>query len=243
MKKILSTTIIGVLLLTLGLVACTSAGPKEFSQEESQKIAEDFVKNEATFVYDGIKESLKLTDTAAVGAGAWQFTFTFDSRHSGYGDRTGQVLLQVITPHQAMLKVLQGKVTSAVMDEKWDMVKQTLIASAEGNTPVSVDAAYDGKQVEVRAGGLLRVTLESNASTGFKWELKAISDQSVVSLVDNQYITTASQNPPVVGAAGTEVWTFKALKAGTAAISMAYSRPWEGGEKGVETFNLTVVVK
>jgi inhibitor of cysteine peptidase len=46
----------------------------------------------------------------------------------------------------------------------------------------------------------------------------------------------------LVGAPGNEVWTFKALKKGTSTVTMEYSRLWEGGEKGVWTFNLTVVV-
>jgi plastocyanin len=42
--------------------------------------------------------------------------------------------------------------------------------------------------------------------------------------------------------AGNEEWTFKALKEGTSAIFMGYSRPWESTPP-VETFGLTVVVK
>jgi len=99
---------------------------KEFSREESQQIAEEFVKNSPTFMFDGIEETLKLTETLppVVTLSGWQFAFEFDSRHAGYGDRTGQVLAQVITPHQAVIVVEQGKVTHAVIDEKWDMIKQ-----------------------------------------------------------------------------------------------------------------------
>ena len=43
---------------------------------------------------------------------------------------------------------------------------------------VSVDASYDGKQVEITAEtGALIVTLESNATTGFKWELTELTSQ------------------------------------------------------------------
>jgi len=47
----------------------------------------------------------------------------------------------------------------------------------------------------------------------------------------------------VVGASGKDVWTFKSLKKGTTIISFDYSRPWEGGEKGEWTVELTVVVE
>lgn len=100
--------------------------------------------------------------------------------------------------------------------------------------------------VEVGAGDTLTVTLCSNPSTGFSWpESAQISDQTIVQQTDHKYVApeTEAGATPVVGAPGTEVWTFKALKKGTSTIYVEYSRPWEGGEKGEWTFRLTVVVK
>lgn len=106
---------------------------------------------------------------------------------------------------------------------------------------VSVDDSYDGKEVQVAVGGLLTVTLESNPTTGFQWELASIGDQAVLEKVANTYEGPEAEG--LVGAGGKEVWTFRALKKGRSTISMEYSRPWEGGEKAVETFALSVVVK
>ena len=106
---------------------------------------------------------------------------------------------------------------------------------------VSVDESYSGNQVEIAVDGTLTVTLESNATTGFQWELASISDQSVLEKESNTY--EAPEETGMVGAPGKEVWIFKALQKGTSSISMDYSRPWEGGEKGTETFSLNVVVK
>jgi inhibitor of cysteine peptidase len=117
-----------------------------------------------------------------------------------------------------------------------------LFACSSAPAEVSVDGSYSGKEVALRVGGSLTVTLESNATTGFQWSKEAkISDQTVLKQVGHMFM------PPeatvMVGAPGKEVWTFKALKKGTSTISMEYSRPWEGGEKVVEAFSLTVVVK
>jgi len=106
---------------------------------------------------------------------------------------------------------------------------------------VSVDESYNGKTVEIAVGGTLTVTLESNATTGFQWELASISDQAVLEKQSDTF--EAPEDTAMVGAPGKEVWTFKASKKGTSSISMEYSRPWESGEKGVETFTITVVVK
>ena len=97
----------------------------ETSQQESQSIAAEFVRGSPTFDFDGIEESLKLTKTLTEQRpDHWSFTFEFDSRAAGYGNRTGKMLAQVITHHQAAITVEQMEITSAVIDDKWDMLRQ-----------------------------------------------------------------------------------------------------------------------
>jgi inhibitor of cysteine peptidase len=98
------------------------------------------------------------------------------------------------------------------------------------------------KEADVAVGDTFTVTLCSNPSTGFSWsEAAKIDDPAVVQQVEHKVIPPGQTG--VVGAPGQEMWTFKALKAGTATLSMEYGRPWEGGEKGEWTFALTVTVK
>ena len=97
-------------------------------------------------------------------------------------------------------------------------------------------------EVEVNAGDLVAVTLCSNPTTGFQWtELAQISDQNVIEQVDHKYEPAEEKN--IVGGAGKEVWTFKALREGTTEVSMEYSRPGEGGDKGHWTFVAIVTVE
>jgi len=99
-------------------------------------------------------------------------------------------------------------------------------------------------QVEVATGESFTVTLGSNPTTGFQWAEEAqISDPGVLKQVSHEFIGPESEPPPPPGTPGQEVWTFEALEKGTTTVSMEYGRPWEGGEKGEWTFNLTVVVK
>jgi inhibitor of cysteine peptidase len=97
------------------------------------------------------------------------------------------------------------------------------------------------KELSVKAGDSFTVTLCSNPTTGFQWESAVISDQSVLTETNHQFVGPEDEN--LVGAGGEDVWTFQALKKGTSTISIAYSRPWEGGEKGVWTFTAVVTVK
>jgi len=98
------------------------------------------------------------------------------------------------------------------------------------------------KDITVTADETFRVILSSNATTGFSWaENAAIEDTAILQQVDHYF--NESNAGEVVGSAGTEVWTFKALQTGTTTVTNEYSRPWEGGEKGVWTFTLNVTVK
>jgi len=106
------------------------SGEGRITEEQSRKLAEQFVRNSPTFLFDGMEETLKLVETLYPDIEeSWAFIFHFESKHAGYGDRTGQVLAQVITPHEAVIAVEQGEIKSAIMDEKWDMLTQKMVAS------------------------------------------------------------------------------------------------------------------
>ena len=117
-----------------------------------------------------------------------------------------------------------------------------LLVTACTSTPrrVSVNESFSGKQVTIAAGGSLTVTLDSNATTGYSWQLMGISDNTVLEKTNNVYEAPTSG---LMGASGKEVWTFQALRAGKATVTMEYGQPWTGGQKDANNFVLTVVVK
>jgi inhibitor of cysteine peptidase len=124
----------------------------------------------------------------------------------------------------------------------------TLEPVPQVSVEVSCDDFYEHKhlsqQVEVAAGDSFSVTLCSNPTTGFQWSESAqISDPTVLQQTGHQFVSPQSEPPPPPGTPGQEVWTFNALNKGTSTVSLEYSRPWEGGEKGEWTFVLTVVAK
>src|SRR6056297_3345406 len=107
---------------------------ENFTMDESEVIAQSWVENNApTYKFDG--ENLTLKDSHKVGLkevssdtpqgsesscqDCYEFSFEFTSRHAGYGERDGQMLAQVITPHVINVTVESGQVTRAVTDEKF----------------------------------------------------------------------------------------------------------------------------
>lgn len=118
---------VSAIFLFIILICTACGGSSAGSREHSQNVANEFVRLETTFRFDGIPETLEVTSTTSVGGG-WRFTIEFDSRYAGYGNRTGQVLAQVVTHHIAKVTVQGGLgVTKAVMDEVWDMVNQRML--------------------------------------------------------------------------------------------------------------------
>lgn len=99
-----------------------------------------------------------------------------------------------------------------------------------------------GQDIEARVGDEFTLVLDSNVTTGYQWQLGEALDESVVTLVGSEY-----EGPgglvPAVGAGGQEVWTFKAVGAGTAQIPLVYVRPWEESASPVDSRTFTVVVK
>lgn len=97
------------------------------------------------------------------------------------------------------------------------------------------------KDITVAVGDEFTLSLCSNVTTGYSWSEQAnMSDIEAIQQVDHDYIAPPVGNPPVMGAAGKEVWTFKAMKKGQNSVYLEYGRPWEGGEKAERRFILTV---
>jgi len=108
-----------------------SNGGKPVSEEESSEMACEFLMNSPAFRYDGIQETIEHVETVHPypidRPYLWVFVFTFKCRHAGYGDRRGQTLLEVMTPHKAHIVVQESRVVPAVMDKRWDMIARKMI--------------------------------------------------------------------------------------------------------------------
>ena len=106
--------------------------------------------------------------------------------------------------------------------------------------------AHISRQLEVKTGEVFTVALDSNASTGFSWTEQAkIADGNILKQTGHENIAPQANDAtkPIAGMSGIEEWWFTAGQVGVTTATMSYSRPWEGGEKDVRTFVLTLIVK
>lgn len=93
--------------------------------------------------------------------------------------------------------------------------------------------------VVARVGDQFKITLDSNATTGFKWQLAAKPNQKVAKKLSSVYNDPSESIP---GRGGSETWTFKAVGKGKTTIVLSYDQPWEKGTKGerIQKFEVEV---
>ena len=137
---------------------------------------------------------------------------------------------------------------STFLDAGWDFVGETANGTediwkiAEGlDYPRLWWEPYDGR-VTVVLGQIFTVTLESNPSTGYRWEWVDHQDSIVEQIGQAQFKPRETGDPPLVGAGGWESFDFKAVHQGQMTLKLVYRRPWEAGVEALKTFSLQVAV-
>ena len=107
---------------------------------------------------------------------------------------------------------------------------------------INIDEDDDGSQVELEQGQVLVVTLESNPTTGYGWEVIETQESILEQMGEAEFKPSDEGEPPTVGAGGWEIFRFKAISAGQMTIQLVYRRSWEEGVEPINTFSIEVVV-
>ena len=107
---------------------------------------------------------------------------------------------------------------------------------------IRLDAGDDGTQVEMKKGQILVITLDSNPSTGNRWDM-VVSEDGTLQQVGEAEFRQGLWARRMVGAGGKEILRFKAEKAGQTDLELVYHQPREKGVKPAKTFTVQVVVR
>jgi inhibitor of cysteine peptidase len=97
------------------------------------------------------------------------------------------------------------------------------------------------RDATLAVGDTLKVTLGSNHSTPYRWTADPkIGDSAILKQTSHVY---AHSNTDRMGAPGSEVWTFTALKGGTTTIVAGYASVVGSDTSPTCTFTANVTVK
>ena len=134
-----------------------------------------------------------------------------------------------------------GPVSSRVGPDSAGQMSETV--GPVGEKPMTGETDSDKEntadQLDVTVGQELSITLASNPTTGYHWELAAPLDESAVKLLANEYKASGTG---MLGAGGQEIWTFRAMSRGQTVVQLKYVRPWEKDVAPVKTATYKVIV-
>lgn len=117
-----------------------------------------------------------------------------------------------------------------------------MAVSGCGAKQIQTGAEDQGRTVELAAGETLLVTLESNPTTGYSWQVSEV-DEAVLKRKGEPEYKQRAGSEGLVGAGGAETFRFEAAGAGRTTLTLVYARPWEQDVPPVETYSIVVVVK
>jgi Predicted secreted protein len=96
-----------------------------------------------------------------------------------------------------------------------------------------------GKSVTICPGEIVRISLDENPGTGFRWELEQEDDQ-ILHLLASHFVGSASAG---VGGGGHHIWEFMAKKNGNVRLTMKHWRAWEGCKSTIERLDFAIQIK
>ncbi len=102
-----------------------------------------------------------------------------------------------------------------------------------------VEFTDPGTRFEVDPGDEFVVVLESNATTGFSWQLEVQPPDYIVRLVSSFYV---EPDTDLVGAGGRQELTFEAVGEGTAEIQLWYVREFDDPPEPADRAQFEVTV-
>jgi|SRR5579871_131476 len=112
-------------------------------------------------------------------------------------------------------------------------------ACSRSSLLINADKSYDGRTINLRVGGGVKLSLDENPTTGFRWEFTSRPEPNCV-IVTDEYVANTNG---LAGGGGAHNWDFRAVDKGTCAVGLIYHRPWEKDTAPASKFALTMVVK
>jgi inhibitor of cysteine peptidase len=80
------------------------------------------------------------------------------------------------------------------------------------------------EMIDAQAGHSFTITLPANPTTGYQWQLARPLNDKMVKLIKSEYV---ADDTSLIGSGGNQVWKFKALAEGRAAVALKYVKPSE----------------
>ena len=127
---------------------------------------------------------------------------------------------------------------------RWLMGLIIILGIAAGcssqNNEVNVTQADNDTQIELAQDQTLVLTLDSNVTTGYEWDIVEFDDQIIQPVGASEYL---APDTDAVGAGGQEIYKFECAGTGQSPLELIYHQPFDETTAPAETFTLTVTCR
>jgi inhibitor of cysteine peptidase len=118
-----------------------------------------------------------------------------------------------------------------------------LLLAGCARQPPEITAGIDqsGQSIRMQTGQTLVVSLPSNPTTGYRWEVDTIDSAVLTQMGEAEYQNLAVSATPLVGQGGIETFHFEAAGPGETPLRLFYRRSFEDAEPAQIFFLLVTV--
>jgi predicted secreted protein len=95
----------------------------------------------------------------------------------------------------------------------------------------------NGCLAELGEDQVLTISLESNPSTGYSWQVAEMDENVLHQVGESEF----EQMSPLLGAPEKQILRFKPVGAGQSTLKLVYHRPWEKGVEPLREFSIQVI--
>ena len=97
------------------------------STDDAEAMAEEWIMDAPTYSFDGSNLTLADHQYNEEEPEVHILTYTFTSNHGGYGNRSDQMVTQVITNHTVEIRLYNEIVESVIIDDVWNEMTQSML--------------------------------------------------------------------------------------------------------------------
>jgi len=110
---------------------------------------------------------------------------------------------------------------------------------SQPGTTVQLFEKDNGGEVYLNVNDYVVITLETNPSTGYNWEIKRVNPLMLKQTAPPQLITKNK----LIGSPGQIKFTFKAIAPGSCELAFDYRRPWDLRTDETRGYKLSFLIK
>jgi len=106
---------------------------------------------------------------------------------------------------------------------------------------LSCASVQPDRQYSLSQGEEFVITLKTNPSTGYQWQIEeGLTGSGLVLLEESYQPADRPSGKPIVGAGGTKTWKFRGTEPGKSMLKMVYQRPGEEKPAKVRYFRVKI---